>query len=140
MNWGNKIVLAFVLFAGFIGYMVTRAFQEDFDLVAENYYEKEINYQQKLEKLANTESAGKKIAIEQGVTNLTITFPEQQATGTIEFYHPSRKIFDKTFEISLTNGAQLIAKEDLVPGNYRVNISWNAGGQDFLQESKIFIQ
>ena len=33
MNWGNRIVVAFVCFAAFIGYMVVRAFQEDFDLV-----------------------------------------------------------------------------------------------------------
>lgn len=140
MNWGNKIALAFLCFAAFIGYMVVKAFQEDFDLVAEDYYAQEINYQQKLEKLANTESSGKHVTIAQQQDRLVIHFPDKEATGTIHFYHPSRKQFDKLFDIALVKGTQTVAKKDLIPGNYRVNINWQAGGKAFLQESKIFIQ
>jgi len=140
MNWGNRIVLAFVCFAGFIGYMVVRAFQEDFDLVAEDYYAQEINYEQKLVKLANTEATGRSVKIKQESSHVIIEFPDKLAEGTIEFYHPSRALFDKSYKIDLKDGAQLIAKENLVPGNYRININWRAEGRDFLQESKIFIQ
>ena len=140
MNWGNRIILAFVCFAGFIGYMVTRAFQEDFDLVAEDYYAQEINYEQKLVKLAHTASTGKSVSIEQATAYVSIAFPDASSQGTIEFYHPSRKLFDKTYAIALTDGVQHIAKADLVPGNYRININWNVAGQDYLQESKIFIR
>jgi len=140
MNWGNRIVLAFVCFAAFIGYMVTRAFQEDFDLVAEDYYAQEINYEQKQIKRANTAEYGKSVDIKQAVAHLVIQFPDDAAEGTIEFYHPSRKMFDKRYDINLNNGTQVIDKEELVPGNYRVNINWNSEGRDFLHESKIFIQ
>lgn len=140
MNWGNRIVLAFVCFAGFIGYMVTRAFQEDFDLVTEDYYAREINYDQKLLKLSNTKSTGRSVVITQETDHIRVEFPDKYADGTIEFYHPSRQLFDKTFEINLREGVQRIAKVDLVRGNYRVNISWKADGGDFLQESKIFIR
>lgn len=139
MNWGNRIVVVFILFATFIGYMVTRAFQEDFDLVAEDYYAQEINYEQKLVKLANAQSQNE-IEIDQDVETVRITFPDQNAEGTIEFYHPSRKMFDKTYQIALNEGSQLITKEELVPGNYRVNINWSVDGKDYLQESKIFIR
>ena len=47
MNWGNRIILVFVCFIAFILSMVTRAFQQDFDLVAEDYYAQELNYQKK---------------------------------------------------------------------------------------------
>ncbi len=140
MNWGYRIVVAFVLFAAFIGYMVVKAFQEDFDLVTEDYYAQEINYQEKMVKLANAESSGKKIEIKQEAKKLIFTYPVQSITGTIQFYHPSREIFDKTFEIALQEGSQEISKEDLVPGNYRININWREGEKDYLQESKIFIR
>ncbi|MBC6401743.1 MAG: FixH family protein [Ekhidna sp.] len=140
MNWGNRIVLAFICFAGFIGYMVTRAFQEDFDLVAEDYYAQEINYEQKLVKLANTKLTGRSVTIKQEIKHILVEFPDKSAEGTIKLYHLSRELFDKTYEIDLKDGVQLIAKAGLVPGNYRVNINWKAEGQDFLQESKIFIQ
>ncbi|MEM6736616.1 MAG: FixH family protein [Bacteroidota bacterium] len=140
MNWGNSIAVAFVLFASFIGYMVVKAFQEDFDLVTEDYYAQEINYQNKLVKLANAESFGKVVVIKQETKKLLLTFPDHQAKGTIQFYHPSREIFDKTFQITLKNGSQIIDKEDLVPGNYRININWKEGDTQFLQESKILIR
>ncbi|MEM0940093.1 MAG: FixH family protein [Bacteroidota bacterium] len=140
MNWGNSIVVVFVLFATFIGYMVIKAFQENFDLVAEDYYAQEINYQSKLVKLANTESSDKVVVIKQETEKLVLTFPNHQAEGTIQFYHPSREIFDKTFQITLKNGSQIIDKEDLVPGNYRININWKEGDTEFLQESNVFIR
>lgn len=140
INWGHKIVIAFILFATFIGYMVVRAFQEDFDLVAEDYYAQEINYQQKLNKLSNTAEAGKSVLVKQKGGEVFLTFPDEEATGSIHFYHPSRKIFDRTFEISLTNQMQKINRSELVAGSYRVNITWNTDEQDFYQSSTIYIQ
>ena len=140
MNWGNKIVIAFILFASFIGYMVVRAFQEDFDLVAEDYYAQEINYQEKLNKLSNTALANKNVSVSQTASLLRFQFPDK-ADGEIQFYHPSRKMFDRTFEIQLTgDGIQTIEKKELVPGNYRINISWNTSGEEYLQQQTIYIQ
>ncbi len=140
MNWGNRIVLAFILFAAFIGYMVVKAFQEDFDLVAEDYYAQEINYQQKLNKLSNTANDGKAVLVKQRGGEIQLTFPDEEATGSIHFYHPSRKIFDRTFEISLTDQMQKIDRSELIAGSYRVNISWKTGEEDYYQQSSIYIQ
>lgn len=140
MNWGHKIVIAFVLFGAFIGYMVVRAFQEDFDLVAEDYYAQEINYQQKLNKLSNAAEAGKSVLVKQKGREVILTFPDEEATGNIHFYHPSRKIFDRTFEISLEDQVQKINRSELVAGSYRVNITWKTNNEDFYQQSTIYIQ
>lgn len=140
MNWGHKIVIAFVLFGAFIGYMVVRAFQEDFDLVAEDYYAQEINYQQKLNKLSNAAEAGKSVLVKQKGREVILTFPDVEATGNIHFYHPSRKIFDRTFEISLEDQVQKINRSELVAGSYRVNITWKTNNEDFYQQSTIYIQ
>ena len=140
MNWGNKIVVAFVLFAAFIGYMVVKAFQEDFDLVAEDYYAKEIAYQQKLNKLSNTAEDEKQVLMEQTADAILLTFPDE-AEGEIHFYHPSRKMFDRRYEISLEKGLkQSIDKAELIAGNYRVNISWKTNETDYLQQSSIYVK
>ena len=141
MNWGNKIVLAFILFAAFIGYMVVRAFQEDFDLVAEDYYAQEINYQQKLNKLANAAESQKTVLVKQKGDVIVLTFPDQETKGNIHFYHPSRKIFDREFDINLSqNNVQEINRSELIAGSYRVNISWQTGDKDYFQQSSIYIQ
>ncbi|MEQ9468047.1 MAG: FixH family protein [Ekhidna sp.] len=140
MNWGKGIVLAFICFAAFIGYMVVRSFQEDFDLVAEDYYAQEINYQQKLDKLSNTAEDGLSVSVKQNMEDVILEFPDQ-ASGKIDFYHPSRKLFDRSFNIELSKeNIQRIAKSDLVPGSYRVNISWRSNEEDYYQQSSIYIQ
>jgi hypothetical protein len=141
MNWGNKIVLAFILFAAFIGYMVVKAFQEDFDLVAEDYYAQEINYQQKLNKLSNASEEGKEVLVSQKGGEVHLTFPDKGTTGKIHFYHPSRKIFDRTFDINLKDDLlQKIDRSELVAGSYRVNITWMTGDEEFYQQSSFYIQ
>jgi len=140
MNWGKSIVLAFILFGCFIGYMVMRAFQENFDLVTEDYYAEEINYQQKLDKLSAASRDGQEVQVKQDGDKILLVFPNENVRGTIQFYHPSRKLFDRKYEIKLEGRSQRIDRSDLVAGNYRVNISWDTSGKEYYQESKLYIQ
>ena len=52
--WPYAIIATFVLFAGFIGYMVQRAFHTDVELVSPDYYKQEIAYQKRMESVART--------------------------------------------------------------------------------------
>ena len=142
MNWGKSIFLSFVLFAAFILFMVVRAFQEDFDLVAEDYYAQEINYQNKLEQKANLADLDEKILLKQVDQSVTLTFPPgQNPEGEIHFYHPSRKMFDKKIPISIgAENTQTIDRTHLIAGQYRVNITWKSEGEEYFQQEKIFIQ
>ena len=53
LNWGNWIAVAYSVFVLFIIAMVYLAFGEKWDLVAENYYEQEIQYQDKINSIEN---------------------------------------------------------------------------------------
>lgn len=142
MNWGHKVTLAFILFAAFIMYMVVRAFQMDIDLVSDDYYAQEINHQEKMHQMANFNELGSKVEVKQLGNQIVFTFPEQGgATGKIQFYHPSRQLFDKFYDIGLNDqGQQTIDRQDLVSGRYRVNISWTSGGKDYYQQEKFYVQ
>ena len=63
MNWGWKIVIIFAGFVTMVLVMVFMAVQEDFHLVADNYYEKEIKYQGEIDRIKNARSLSKKIEI-----------------------------------------------------------------------------
>lgn len=142
MNWGNRIVVAFVLFAAFILYMVVRAFQQDFDLVADDYYAQEINYQQKLVQKANLENLVTKVLLVQGKESITMTFPEgHEPNGEVHFYHPSTELFDQKVPIN-TDAAnqQEFGKDSLITGSYRINITWESDGKEYFQQEQVFIQ
>ena len=142
MNWGNGIFLSFVLFAAFIIYIVVRSYGENVDLVADDYYAQEINYQQKLQQKANTSKLGEKVLIQQVDGKITLTFPgTQNPKGEIHFYHPSRKLFDKKYSIRLDDeNTHYVSRKELVAGAYRVNITWNSDGEEYFQQDKIFIR
>ncbi|MEP1095606.1 MAG: FixH family protein [Cyclobacteriaceae bacterium] len=142
MNWGNSIVVAFVLFAGFILYMVVQAFSQNYDLVAEDYYAQEINYQQKQEQKTNLENLNERISVKLENQTIVLTFPrDQKPTGEIHFYHPSRKLFDQKVAIAMNSkNQQIVDGSDLIAGNYRVNITWQSNGQEYFQQEKIYIQ
>ena len=142
MNWGNKIVVAFILFVVFILYMVVQAFNQNTDLVADDYYAQEINYQQRLEQKANLEKLGDKVSIQLAEKSITLQFPEgQKPKGEIHFYHPSRELFDQKISIDIdAENKQQVAKDKLVAGNYRINITWQSDGTEYFQQEKLFIQ
>lgn len=143
MNWGNKIILAFVLFAIFILYMVVRAFQQDAVLVAEDYYVQEINYQKKLERMANLRRTGARAMVDQKETSIVVTFPRQHQVdgGEIYFYHLSQKIFDTKLPIAIEKeNQQVIDKNLLVPGLYHINLLWRVDNEEFFQQEPVYIR
>jgi len=50
MNWGNKLVLVFIVFGAFIGYLVYQAVNTKYDLVSKDYYKDELRYQEKIDR------------------------------------------------------------------------------------------
>lgn len=142
MNWGNKIVVAFIFFAAFILFMVVQAFQQHTDLVAEDYYAQEIGYQKKLQQKANLEKSGAKVEVELLDEKVVLRFPgDHKPKGEIHFYHPSRKIFDQKLPIQLNDeNAQQVDRKQLLSGMYRVNITWENKGVEYFQQEKIYLQ
>ncbi len=139
MNWGTKIILAFTGFAAFILFMVVQAFQQDFDLVAEDYYAREINYESQLRQQANLQKLGEKVTVKQTTDRVVFTFPEGQAVeeGQVHFYHPSKKLLDR--KVPVKSGKLTVDHALLVPGTYHLYIHWVAEGIDYLQKEKVLI-
>ena len=51
MNWGNKIMLSFSVFVAIIITMVVVSMKQDVFLVSEDYYDKEVKYQNQIDKM-----------------------------------------------------------------------------------------
>jgi nitrogen fixation protein FixH len=144
MNFGHKIVIAYILFIGFIVYLAVQSFKQQVDLVAPNYYEKEIKYQQQIDKLQNAEDLEKKISINVNNNILEVIFPfENQVSdinGTIEFFRPSDQNMDYTLPILTDSfGKQNIDVSNLTKGSYILKIEWENENKPYYFENKIFI-
>lgn len=142
ISWGVKIIIAFIIFAAGIGTMVGISMSKNIDLVAENYYEKELKYQERIDMINRTNSLTEKPIIENVSGTIKIKFPDfkENATGKINFYRAMDKKKDFSVDISKDeNGVQVIPTERMDKGNWKAEIIWVMNGKEYFTQTEIFI-
>ena len=95
-RWAYGIVMVIGLFMAYIILLVVKTYQLKVDLVSEDYYAQELNYQNQLAKMNNvseSERVNWKIMGEE----ILFQFPTRNDSivGTIEFFRPSDASLDK---------------------------------------------
>ena len=143
-NWGTGIVLAFVAFISFIMYFVVVANSDpraDHDLVTEEYYRKELEYQQDLDASRNLELFGGQVEVLRISGGLGIRFPEgmdlQGIDGKVSLYRPSNKQLDFEFPIQNSDTLQLIPASRLLDGRWDIRVNWTYKGKPYLFRERI---
>jgi len=142
MNWGKSIVLAFVLFAIFIGVLVFVCVREDVSLVTRDYYNEELDYQMQIDRVRNADQLAKKPEINlMDGQSLRVEFDFHQFDGgKLVFYSPADISEDKTFNLESTSSPfQTFSLGVLKKGNYKVKMTWSANGKEFYFEKSIYI-
>jgi hypothetical protein len=141
MSWGWKIVVIYVLFVIMTLSMVFYFMGQKVDLVAEDYYKQEIEYQDQIDKMNKTKLLKQAVGFEYSTTDrmVKISFPtdhiEKGLNGNIHFYRPSNADEDKNFTIAPgVAGEQKIGVGSLSKGLWKVKISWSSAGEDFYDE------
>jgi hypothetical protein len=143
MNWGHKIALVFTAFVGLMVFMVYQSFQVNIDLVAEDYYQQELEYQQTIDKMKNVSQLAQRLSFSQENQQLIIQFPDLFETGLegeINLFRPSDKRFDVNTKITLDeNHRQSISTTELAKGYYKVKLDWKDGKKSYYHEESVFI-
>ncbi|MCB0805572.1 MAG: FixH family protein [Bacteroidales bacterium] len=143
-NWGTGILLAIILFMGFIIVLVTFTVRQNFDLVEKDYYPKALEYQQQIDKEQNARLLAEKVMVENTGPAIRLTFQEMfepsGISGTVTFYRPSDKSGDIVYEISLDSaGIQQFNTATLQDGKYILKIDYRVGGKLYFQEEPVYI-
>ena len=143
-NWGTGIFIFLVLFI--LGIIVFYFYVTNLDikLVEDNYYEKELAYQQKIDKINNTASLGSGIEIIQDTGILVIQFPSidpgLKPEGSVWFYRPSDPEKDFTVALQLNDSLQQvfdISKMD--KGRWVIKLDWFMGEKEYYFEEGVVI-
>ena len=137
MNWGNRLVLVFLVFGAGMGYLVYRSMNTDYELV-------ELRYQHVIDehKSANALSAAVNIEKKEGALLLQFTeeMKNKSLTGELYFYcaYDSKK--DKRVSLqSDSNGVQTIPAGTILPGSYTVKIKWSNGEKSYYSEQNLSV-
>lgn len=143
-NWGTGIVIAFIAFISFIMYFIITMNvnkKYDHDLVIENYYQQELEFQNDLNKQQKGNNLDKNITWAKTNEGIVITFPEtfepNLITGNVFLYRPSNKQFDFEMPISLSENTLLIPDKRLLDGRWNIKVDWQYDGNAYLFKEDI---
>lgn len=132
MNWGKGLILAMLSFIVFIAVLTGIKLSKVSDLEDENYYEREINYEQEIQAERNA-NAFEKISIGNDDKFLIFTIPSdvEMQNAIVKFIRPSDKKLDKIYPFEQSKSL-LISKEELKAGKYKLEITYQIDGKDCL--------
>jgi hypothetical protein len=144
-NWGFGIVVTIVLFGIGTFVMVFISLRTNVDLVTEDYYEKELRYEEHIRLVKSTNALERPVAMDVTKEFVSFTFPKvdspEKYSGTIFFFRPSNKRGDFLRTVNVDSSyVQQFNVADFTPGLWRAKMSWNVGSQQFYSEMPIIIQ
>ncbi|MEI6576160.1 MAG: FixH family protein [Bacteroidota bacterium] len=143
-HWGHGIFSFIVLFFILTGIFLVWSQRQDFSLVEDNYYAKELKYQDVITQKTNTENLKEKISFRQNTSGVWVHFPalikNKTISGNIHVYRPSDSKLD--FSILVTpDTAQnlLIPAAKFAKGRYVIKLAWTLDKTVYYQEENIQI-
>lgn len=145
MSWGYKILIMYLGFVAFIVTMVFMCLQYDVNLVAKDYYKQEIEYQQQIDKLKNTQSLSERLGVQffPESKEAVFTFPaskHEDIKGEIHFFRPSDAGMDVKVPVKITkDGQQTVDVKDLKKGLWKVKVSWQSADKDYYEEQTLVL-
>ncbi|WP_296699138.1 FixH family protein [Algoriphagus sp.] len=139
MNWGTGILLSIIGFIVIIMTMVVISVRmEGIELVTEGYYEKEIAYQDQIDKEQITLDQNRDvISFDSQKQHLILDLPAG-VKGTLHLFRPSNAELDQRLAIDGNNkGIIEVPVDKLKKGYWKAQLNWVENGVEFYQEKKL---
>ena len=139
MNWGTGIAIFLAVYmAGVIG-VVIFSFQSDVNLVTEDYYQKELEYEDQIDRIRNTNSLATQpqLKLNRAAEAVLLTFPAElnPKKGTVLFFRPSDFTKDVNNKLKLNKkNEQVFDFTDMDAGMWKVKLQWEAENKSYYQE------
>ena len=144
ISWGVKIAILYCTFIGLVVVMVFMSVHQNIDLVSEDYYKKELVFQDKINEMKNAEALSGKITHSITNSDIELQFQEEfktrKVTGDILFFCPAAASRDYQIPVSLNeNAQQKISLSKFTKGMYKMQISWKDDKTHYFAEETIVI-
>lgn len=140
MNWGKGIIIGLSIFIIFITSLVIKMMSVSTDLESEDYYAREVNYEQEITALKNARLLNALIDITENQEHLVFQLPEDIAIADLEIkmIRPNSQKLDKVYKVAGTK-TFLVSKDELEKGNYRIELRFKAREENCMQKQNIIL-
>jgi hypothetical protein len=141
MNWGKGILIAMIAFMSFIIILVVGFFSHRVDLESEDYYMREMAYEEEMGFLnnANALSENAEISVQDGHVVVQLSEKYDYSDVELALKRPDDSQDDKTFQIENTH-TFIVPGDAVRDGKYIVELSYIANDQHCLQKEEIYLK
>jgi len=139
--WPVSIISFFVVALIGCGTFIGFCSRHPADLVSADYYEQEVRYQRQINRIQRASQLGS-VTYDAAQKRIIIALPRNQSqtvvTGTIQLYRPSAINLDRQIELEPNrDGVQTLDASALLPGLWKVRVSWTFEHQEYFLEQKL---
>lgn len=144
LHWGNALLLFFIVYVGGLIFVVFKSTTIDHTLVVDNYYEHDIKYQEKYDKISNRKLLDKDLMIKYNPADALINFDfsgtEMVQSAKVEMYRASNKFSDFQQPLHVnTEKSSTLQVDNLNPGKWKVKVEWSDADRSYYKEQDIYI-
>lgn len=143
-NWGTGILIFLILFLLACAAFIIFAMRQDVNLVHKDYYEKGVDYTDKMNVDARSTQFSDKIHIDYNNENLLVVFDELLVakidSGKVLMYRPSSSKQDLYLPLTFSENTLIIPKNNLISGRYILKLSWHSEGSKYQIDRPVNIQ
>ncbi len=143
--WGIILSIACCLIF-FIGFAIWTSLG-DVELVYDNYYDKDVVFEQQIRRVERTDALGEKPQLHYSNEReeLKILFPislrNPELKGDILLFRPSDLNQDRTFELNLIGDSlQILSVPGMTRGLWRLKLSWSSQGLEYYHEESLMVK
>jgi hypothetical protein len=144
MNWGYRILTAFLLGVAFIMFFVISSMRMNTDMVEADYYSKELKHEGHMRATANMAeySVAMKLQTAAGrvILALDTTLARSMENGEVHFYCAADARADRKYALKPSEtGMYSFERSALIGGKYTVKISFESKGIPFYKEEVLYL-
>ena len=144
--WMWSLVASIIAFITFFVSFAIWTFQDDVELVYDNYYAKDVVFEQQIKRVARTQALPFKpeLSFNQTTQVLDVKFPlalgHTPTDGEVLLFRPADLHKDRLFPLALIGDSlQTIALPDMVSGLWRIKLNWTSGGEEYYLEQALMV-
>lgn len=145
ISWGVGITITIIVFMLISFWLIYFSFSQDVNLVRDDYYQAEVQYNDKMETIKRTDLLADGLVIKVKSDNIQFLFPKfnskAKINGNILLYRPSSGEKDITVPISLDSAnTQIIKTTNMVRGLWKTQVQWQIDSTKYFNEKTLMVE
>lgn len=130
-NWGHGVIIGLGSFIAFILFMIFifPNGQQNADMVSDDYYNDELNYQQVIDAKKNADLLKDSLQYQQLPTGIKINYPESITPDSSKVHFDLYRTNDSNLDVKKDLNLDMqksftVPKQVLSPGSYTLKVKW----------------